>query len=97
MSRVEEVENSIRWAMSNALAGNSTKPDMAKITRTLAAEVDELQRRLDAVVAMLEPGEKPKYCSFDIHRIYRELYKEWEWKTSAHARAVAIAEGRDNA
>lgn len=92
-SRAEEVENSIRWAMSNALAGNSTKTDMAKIARTLATEVDELQRRLDAVVKMLEHRKMVTAYHAALHG--RGVSFETFWK-DVHARAVAIAEGRDN-
>jgi hypothetical protein len=51
----------------------------------LEAERDELRRKLDAVVAMLEPD-----YSKD------ELYRENKHVERIHTRAVAIAEGRDN-
>lgn len=104
MSRLEEVENCIRWAVSNPPDGKSTELDMARVARTLAAEVDELQRRLDAVVAMLEPGECPCDCVSEIGpKCYcgnagdMRNVEAWWTTRSAHARAVAIAEGRDNA
>lgn len=51
----------------------------------LTAERDELQRRLDAVVASLKPGECKDW-----------LGGYWLQKHTLWTRAVAIAEGRNN-
>lgn len=119
MSRLEEVENCIRWA-------GSTELDMARIARTLATEVDELQWRLGAVCKMLEvPTESSRkngwlayceecwwrgeaedaiwgtdpdsdgYCP-ECGKEILEMDGDWSREQSIHARAVAIAEGRDN-
>ena len=57
-------------------------------SHSLCAEAVEYKRRLDAVVAMLEPGlSHATELERAIAKIRRVL----------HARAVAIAEGRDNA
>lgn len=59
---------------------------------TLAAEVDELQRRLDAEVKMLEPT--PELIA-NAQMDYQANF-ELEVTGSFHARAVAIAEGKSN-
>jgi hypothetical protein len=63
----------------------------AKEIDRLAAEVDARDEVIAEILAMLKPGEMPKYCSFDFQHKYRELYKEWQWKTALHARACEIA------
>lgn len=55
------------------------------------ADVDARDEVIAEILAMLKPGEMPKYCSFDFQHKYRELYKEWQWKTALHARACEIA------
>jgi len=67
---------------------------LRKFSCTLADEVDARDKVIAELLALMEPGPKPKYCSFDIHRQYRELYREWETKTDLHTKALAIA-GRD--
>jgi hypothetical protein len=62
----------------------------------LEAERDELRRRLEEVVAMLEPGEMPKRTFFDFHETYMRHYSQWKLKSELHTNARAIAEGRDN-
>ena len=53
MSRLDEVEASIRWIMSAGLTGGAITPNMRDLARTLAAEVDELRGKLDALRAEL--------------------------------------------
>ena len=72
-------------------------------TTQFCAEAVEYKRRLDVVVKMLEPGKCPCDC---VSEIGPECYcgnagdmrnvEAWWTTRSAHARAVAIAEGRDN-
>ena len=55
--------------------------------RVMTAERDEIQRRLDEVVASLKPGEEPmRYVLGDQKVDYRPAAR-------LHARALAIAEG----
>lgn len=60
----------------------------------LEAERDEFRRRLEEVVAMLEPGEMPKRTFFDFHETYMRHYSQWKLKSELHTNAVSIAEGR---
>jgi len=46
MSRLQEVEASIRWIMSAGMTGGAITPNMRDLARTLAAEVDELRAKL---------------------------------------------------
>lgn len=72
----------------------------------MRTEVDELQRRLDAVCKMLEPGEKPcrcideygpdENCDWCADRDHYLDSCEWHQRYTLHARAVAIAEGRES-
>jgi len=63
----------------------------------LTAERDELKRRLGAVVAMLEPGPEPdrQLTNIPNHTDSDLIWSEWNRQASLHARAVAIAEGRE--
>lgn len=101
MSRLEEVERDIAQLKD---AGVPVAMRLADNCRILAAEVDELQRRLDAIVKMLEPGKcscncvgelGPKCECSNIGNI-RDV-EAWWTTYCLHARAVALAEGRDNA
>lgn len=70
-------------------------------TTQFCAEAVEYKRRLDAVVKMLEPGYKPnhmdpKYNPASRVSIYDADRMVYDARHSVHARAVAIAEGRDN-
>lgn len=94
MTRLEQVKAQIA-----GYAGESSEDRMRfaeQLAETLATEVDELRRRLDAVLAMLEPDEMPKRTFFDFHEKYMQDYRRWKLMGEIHARAVAIAEGRDN-
>lgn len=77
---------------------------VAKVT-TLRGERDEIQRRLDAVVAMLAPGERigclcgtcADWFMPECLGIEAETMNEHnDFKRPLHARAVAIAEGRES-
>jgi len=63
------------------------------LVSTLTAERDELRRRLDAVVAMLEPGSGQLGHVEDENTMSLTI-AEWNLLEQAYARAVAIAEGR---
>jgi hypothetical protein len=59
------------------------------------ARIAESQRRLDAVVAMLEPGKAPRPEAYDGYDgLFRERLCRWNDQTKRYARDVAIAEGR---
>lgn len=90
MSRLEEVEAT--WDHWGCVKTNTEVCGLAlEQARTLAADVDARDEVIAEILAMLKPGEMPKYCSFDFQHKYRELYKEWQWKTALHARACEIA------
>jgi len=68
----------------------------------LTAERDELQRRLDAVVGSLKPGDQPNYMDPKYNPSKMPPLTEYNldcmlhgMRKQAHARAVAIAEGRE--
>ena len=97
MSRLEHTETNARWRYD----WEGEAKHFRHVARTLAAEADELHRRLDAVVAMLEPGDKPncmgsKYNPAGRISIYDADRMVYDARHRDHARAVAIAEGRDN-
>ena len=46
MSRLDEVEASIKWIMSAGMTGGAITPNMRDLCRILAAEVDELRGKL---------------------------------------------------
>lgn len=99
MSRSQEVNKLIRQqslglehdrlAGAKALARSlATEVDALRADRdAYEARIAELERRLDAVVKLLEPGEKPKYPDARM--------AVWKRMRSLHARAVEIAEGRE--
>lgn len=101
MSRLEEVKADIdEWEHEDSslqIAGLRLQ------SCALAAEVDELQRRLDAIVKMLEPGKcscncvgelGPK-CECSNTGNMRDV-EAWWTTYCLHARAVALAEGRES-
>ena len=59
----------------------------------LTAERDELKRRLDAVVAMLEEDAGNEPVSYTYPEDPSLL--RWQTVSELHARALAIAEGRE--
>ena len=60
----------------------------------LTAERDELQRRLDEVVARLKPGPEPdrQLTNIPNHTDSDLIWSEWNRQASLHTCAVAIAE-----
>lgn len=72
-----------------------------RLAETLAMEVDELQQRLDTMVAMLRPGVRPDASDYTIEECqsgkFDLHYCVWSAKKhSLYALAVAIAEGRES-
>lgn len=55
MSRLEEVEASIKWIMSAGMTGGAITPNMRDLCRTLAAEVDARDAVITKLLAMLKP------------------------------------------
>jgi len=85
-----------KWA-----AGDIAERHNADID-ALTAERDELQRRLDAVVGSLKPGDQPNYMDPKYNPSKMPPLTEYNldcmlhgMRKQAHARAVAIAEGRE--
>lgn len=100
----DEEENKARLDYSEEFSiyeGYVREQELQELADAHNAEVDELQRRLNAVVAILKPGEKPncmdpKYNPSKMPPL-TEYNLDCMWhgmRKQAHARAVAIAEGR---
>lgn len=61
------------------------------------AERDELRRRIDAVLAMMDPGKRPEpeeYEGYD--QLFRERLCRWKDTVKRYERAKDIAEVRDH-
>ena len=61
MTRLEEVEASIKWIMSAGMTGGAITPNMRDLCRTLAAEVDARDEVITRLLEMLLPGVAPPH------------------------------------
>lgn len=85
MSRLEEVEASIKWIMSAGMTGGAITPNIRDLCRILAAEVDARDEVIAEILALLKPkGEAMKYMLGD-QKI------DHEPAAHLHARACEIA------
>lgn len=94
MSRLEEVEASIKWIMSAGMTGGAITPNMRDLCRTLAAEVDARVEVITKLLAMLKPGEEPvtPVESTKAHwDAWAAHYGPWKTKSDLYARACEIA------
>lgn len=86
------------WHALHLLDAITTLLDRDNIKTFAEQEVRiaELQRRLEKVVASLDPGPEPNYNWPENQRQCTVSWAEWSRKRNAHVSAAAIAEGRDN-
>lgn len=87
MSRLEEVEASIKWIMSAGMTGGAITPNMRDLCRTLAAEVDARDAVIAEILAMLEPMPQEKFYTL---RYAEDIIHE-DCCRELHRRACEIA------